>query len=92
MWLVVDMRHTHTHTHRQNMGIGAFLQHRGRGVCAQRGHSAHMTGRNLGFLLQLAIFLPIQTILHPHNVGQPDVSPHPSIRDASVPSHRKETC
>ena len=26
MWLVVDMRHTHTHT--QNMGIGAFLQHR----------------------------------------------------------------
>ena len=47
------------------------------GVCAQRGHSAHMTGRNWGFLRQLAIFLPIQTILHPHNVGQPDVSPHP---------------
>ena len=46
----------------------------GGGVCAQRGHSAHMTGRNWGFLLQLAIFLPIQTILLPHNVGQPDVS------------------
>ena len=46
-------------------------------VRAQRGHSAHMTRRNWGFLLQLAIFLPIQTILHPHNVGQPDVSPHP---------------
>ena len=43
---------------------------------SQRRHSAHMTGRNWGFLLQLAIFLPIQTILHPHNVGQPDVSPH----------------
>ena len=52
---------------------------RGR-VCtaqAQCGHSVHRTGRNWGFLLQLAIFLPIQTILHPHNVGQPDVSPHP---------------
>ena len=36
-----------------------------------------MTGRNWGLLLQLAIFLPIQTILHPHNVEQPDVSPHP---------------
>ena len=36
---------------------------------AQRGHSTHMTGRNWGVLLQLAIFLPIQTILHP----QPDV-------------------
>ena len=46
-------------------------------VCAQRGHSAHMTRRNWGVLLQLAIFLPIQIILHPHNVGQPDVSPHP---------------
>ena len=48
------------------------------GVCAQHGHnmhSAHMTGR--GFLLQWAIFLPIQTILHPHNVGQPNVSTHP---------------
>ena len=46
---------------------------------AQRGHNAHnahMTGRNWGVLPQLAIFLPIQTILHPHNVGQPDVSPH----------------
>ena len=42
-------------------------------VCAQCPHSAHMTGRKWGFLLQLAIFLPIQTILHPHNVGQPDV-------------------
>ena len=39
-------------------------------------HSAHMTGRNRGFLLQLAIFLPIQTILHPHNAGQP----HSTIR------------
>ena len=50
-----------------------------RRVCTARAqrrhsaHSAHMTGRNWGFLLQLAIFLPIQTILHPHNVGQPDV-------------------
>ena len=42
-------------------------------VRAQRRHSTHMTGRNRGVLLQLAIFLPIQTILHPHNVGQPDV-------------------
>ena len=68
------------------------VPYRGR-VCtvrAQRGHSAHMTGRNWGFLLQLAIFLPIQTILHPHNVGQPDASPHPSIRDAS--NHSKDTC
>ena len=34
-------------------------------------HSAHMAGRNWGFWLQLAIFLPIQTILQPHNVVQP---------------------
>ena len=34
-----------------------------------------MTGRNWRFLLQLAIFLPIQTILHAHNVGQPYNSP-----------------
>ena len=31
----------------------------------QRGHSTHMTGRNWGFLLQLAIFLPIQTYYTP---------------------------
>ena len=43
----------------------------------QRRHIAHMTGRNWGLLLQLAIFLPIQTILHPYNVGRPHVSPHP---------------
>ena len=43
------------------------------GVLAQRAqgvHSAHIMGRKWGFLLQLAIFLPIQTILNPHNVGQ----------------------
>ena len=39
-------------------------------------HGAHMPGRNWGFLLQLAIFLPMQTIiLHPHSVGHPHVSP-----------------
>ena len=43
------------------------------GVCAQRRHSAHMTGRNWGFLLQLIIFFLVETILHPHNVGQPYV-------------------
>ena len=49
------------------------------GVLAQRAHSTHstdMTRRNWGWGLQLAIFLPKQTILHPHNVGQPHVSPH----------------
>ena len=40
-----------------------------------------MTG-NWGFRLQLAIFLPIQTILHPHNVGQPHFhcTPTPQVR------------
>ena len=48
-----------------------------RGVSAQRAHSGgHMAGKNWGVLLQLAIFLPIQ-ILHPHNVRQSHVSPHP---------------
>ena len=45
-------------------------------VRAQRAQHAH-DRKNWGVLLQLAIFLPIQTILQPHNVGQPDVSPHP---------------
>ena len=48
-------------------------------------HSAHMTGRNWGFLLQPAILLPIQTILHPHNVGQP----HNAIRILFVPTAAK---
>ena len=48
--------------------------HKGcRGVSAQRAHD----GKNKGVLLQLAISLPTQTVLHPHNVGQPHVSPHP---------------
>ena len=54
------------------------------GMSAQRAHSvhnAHTTGRNWGLLLQLAIFLPIlQTIPHPHNVGQP----HNAIRTLFV--------
>ena len=63
---------------------------RGCTACAQRRHSAHMTGRNWGLLLQQAIFLPIQTILHPHNVGQPDVSPHPGHKrcQCSQPQQR----
>ena len=47
--------------------------HSARIAQAQRGHSAHMTRRNLGVLLQLAIFLPIQAILQAHTVGHPDV-------------------
>ena len=46
---------------------------------AQRKHSAHMAGRNWGVLLQLAIILPMQTILHPHSVGQLDVSSYKCI-------------
>ena len=38
------------------------------GVSAQ---CAHMTGRNWVFSLQLALLLSIQTMLHPHTVGQP---------------------
>ena len=38
------------------------------------GTSTHMTGRNWGVLPQLATFFPIQTILHPHNVEQPQVN------------------
>ena len=41
---------------------------------AQHGHSAHITGRNWGFVLQWAILLLIQIIPYPHTVGQPDVS------------------
>ena len=44
-----------------------------RGACQ---HSTHVTGRDWGVLLQLVIFLPLQTILHPHNVGPP----HDAIR------------
>ena len=39
----------------------------------QRAHDRE----KLGFFATTAIFLPIQTILHPDNVGQPHVSPHP---------------
>ena len=42
---------------------------------AQRAQHAYAR-EELGILLLLAIFLPIETILHPHNVGQPHVSPH----------------
>ena len=38
---------------------------------ARRGHSAHITAGSWGFLLPLAIFLPLWTILHPtmlHNL------------------------
>ena len=38
-------------------------------VRAQRGHSAHMIERNWEVLLPLAKFLPVQTIIRPHNVG-----------------------
>ena len=43
-------------------------------TAAQRAHSAHFTARNWGFSGQTAIFLPIQTILHPHDLGQWDES------------------
>ena len=46
-------------------------------ACAQQVHSTNITGRYWDFLLQLAMFLPKQTILHPHNGGQPHVSPEP---------------
>ena len=46
------------------------------GACRHSMYSAHMTGRNWEVLVQLAIFLPIQAILHPHHVGQP----HNTIR------------
>ena len=53
-----------------------YRRHGGQGRCRSGRHD--MTGRNWVFLLPLAIFLPVQTILHPHNVGQPHhVSPHP---------------
>ena len=57
------------------------------GVSAQRVHGVHMTGRNRGFLLQLAIFLPNQTILHPHNVGHafPSFLVHWCVLFASFP-------
>ena len=48
------------------------------GVSAQPVHNVHMAGGNWGFLLQLAIFLPLQTMLHPHNVGQLHLLPHPN--------------
>ena len=72
--------HLATHTHKtkgvgrgittvRRCGAAVRCRHtKGAGV-----HSAHMTGRNWGFLLQMAIFLPIETILHPHNIGQPGV-------------------
>ena len=54
---------------------------KGEGITRGRVSTAHAQHahdrKKLGFLLQLVIFLPIQTILHPHNVAQPDVSPHP---------------
>ena len=56
------------------------------GVCAQRAHSrhsVHFIGRHRGILAQLAIFLPKQTILHPHNVRESHVSPQPHS-----PNHR----
>ena len=55
-----------------HIGRNCGMSNRGR-VCTARAQCAH-DGKKLGVLLQLAIFLPIQTILHPHNVGQPDVS------------------
>ena len=36
-------------------------------TCAQCVHGVHITGGNWGFLLPLAVFLPLWTILHPHN-------------------------
>ena len=33
-------------------------------------HNVQITRVNRSYLLLVAIFLPIQTILHPHNVGQ----------------------
>ena len=46
------------------MTLTAHAQHAQR---AQHVHSAHFMGRDWGISGQLAIFLPIQTILHPHN-------------------------
>ena len=50
------------------------------GVLAQRTYDRE----KLGVLLQLAIFLPLQTIVHPHNVGKPHVSLHPLGRRGPI--------
>ena len=62
-------------------------------VRAQRGHSTHSVGTArtqrgyIGdFLLPLTIFLPLWTILHPHNVAQLDVSPQPLVMGGTHPN------
>ena len=47
------------------VAVGACV-HSARTAHAQRAHDRKKLGF---FLLTLAIFLPVQTILHPHNVG-----------------------
>ena len=54
----------------------SFTETKG-GVCAQCAH-IHFIERNWGFLGQSAIFLIIQTILHPHNpMFHPSPTPKP---------------
>ena len=85
--LIAPPLHVPLHHSRRNMTVGPTVLAPPRapqllkvgdsgGVSAQRAQCAHdMTGE-IEVLLQLVIFLPIQMILHPHNVGQP----HNAIR------------
>ena len=57
------------------------------GVAAQRVHRAMKWG-NGGCLRQLAIFLPIQTLLTPHNVDSLRFPPTPAPQAAQGPKHR----
>ena len=69
------------------------------GTSAQHVHSAHMTGRNWGVLLQLAIFLPIQTIGHvvalrAHTGNSPKITDHvfdSSTAEQQSPQDNNET-
>ena len=65
--------------------------HRTGGVCAQRGHSAHMTGRNWGFCYNWQYSCLYKPYYTPTMLDSLMFHP-PSIRDASVPSHSKDTC